>query len=61
MTETEKVILQKPYQECIEIDGQKIKLPFTNSFCEIKLLRRNGKWYYLERQLKPSSRKLSWM
>lgn len=40
-----KIIRQKPYQESIEIDGETVKLPFTNSYCEVALRKDSkGKW-----------------
>lgn len=42
-----KIIRQKPHQDSIEIDGEIVKLPFTNSYCEVAL-RKDGKGKWIE-------------
>ena len=49
-----RLIIQMPHQHTVEIEEQKISLPFTNSFCEVLLIRIGDTWCYLEREFKDS-------
>jgi hypothetical protein len=57
----EIVVFQDPYQSYIMIGNQKLDLPFTNGHCEVRLIKRNGAWAYLERHFVPFDKKDSWM
>lgn len=45
-----KSIKQQPYQEFVEVDGQRIELPYTNSVCQVILKGGDGGWEYVTRQ-----------
>lgn len=41
---------QRPYQEEVEVEGQKIPLPFTNTLCEVALAKKSdGMWVFVRR------------
>ncbi|HEY4493630.1 MAG TPA: hypothetical protein VJB98_03360 [Candidatus Paceibacterota bacterium] len=43
---------QRPYESMVEIEGQTITLPFTNTFCLVTLMKEGGKWYFVDRQIR---------
>ncbi|KKS43686.1 hypothetical protein A2567_01755 [Candidatus Azambacteria bacterium RIFOXYD1_FULL_42_11] len=44
-----KFVKQNPYQEYVEIEGQIVKLPYTNAYYEVVLHKSGGQWHYIER------------
>lgn len=45
-----RIIYQEPYQDFINVDGQEIKLPFTNmGGFRVVLTKKDGDWTYSNR------------
>lgn len=45
-----RIFICHPRQEHIQVEGQQVKLPFTNMKMEVLVVRINGRWEYLDRQ-----------
>lgn len=45
-----KFIRQEPYQMVVNVDGQEVRLPFTNAYFEVALKKDGyGVWHYMSR------------
>ncbi len=57
----EMIIIQEPYQNEVTVEGKVVVLPFTNTYCEVRLVKVDDtNWCFVERQTMPSDPSMSW-